>query len=107
MRRVAVMYAGRLVEEAPVDDLFATPRHPYAQGSCAPRRGSTTIGRVFTQIEGHPPDMRRVAEACAFAERCPAAVERCRSALPPVETGPDGRRVACFRAGVDAFGSAA
>ena len=95
-RRVAVMYGGRIVEEAPADDLFERPAHPYTMGllRSTPRLDRPT-GRM-TAIEGQPPDLRDPPQGCAFAPRCPARVPAC--AVDPVlaDLG-GGRRAACHR----------
>jgi len=83
--RVAVMYAGRLVESAPVRGLFTRARHPYTQAllasSVAPN--STSKSRLET-IEGQPPDLAHLPNGCAFAPRCPRAIDICRSVPPPL-----------------------
>jgi oligopeptide/dipeptide ABC transporter ATP-binding protein len=92
--RVAVMYAGKVVEEAPVADLFAGPRHPYTRGllACLPTPG--VPGRL-PAIEGtvpHPADLPR---GCHFHTRCPLAEDRCRREEPPL-LPEKGHRAACF-----------
>ena len=95
-RRVLVMYAGRLVEEAPVDELFAQPKHPYTVGllNSIPRLdGSQT---KLTPIRGQPPDLAALPEGCYFRPRCPNAIERCAAEYPPWFAGAAGQRFACF-----------
>ena len=81
--RVAVMYAGRIVEMGPVEAVLKRPRHPYTRGLMAsiPRIGQAR-GRL-AQIEGSMPGLRAVPPGCAFHPRCREATERCRQELPP------------------------
>jgi oligopeptide/dipeptide ABC transporter ATP-binding protein len=93
--RVAVMYAGRVVEEAPVLELFERPRHPYTAGLLRSRPRLDVGGGKLVPIEGSVPDALHVPPGCAFHPRCPHALERCRREDPPLVT--DGaRRFACW-----------
>ncbi len=75
--RIAVMYAGKVVEYAPTDDLFAKPSHPYTQGLLRSVPDPLQDLSELYQIPGMPPDMARLPEGCAFAPRCPHAFEQC------------------------------
>ena len=100
-QRVVVMYAGRKVEEAPVGELFAHPRHPYTRGlmSSMPRLGSSHGARERLQeIPGMVPSLREPLAGCAFAARCAYAVEGCRADVPSFEPKAPGHAVACFEA---------
>jgi len=94
--RACVMYAGRVVEEAAVDELFAGPRHPYTKGllESIPRL-DVDASRRLTPIDGQPPDVTQPIEGCAFAPRCPYSVDRCRSEDPSLVSEKD-RRHACL-----------
>ena len=111
--RVVVMYAGKVVEEAPVDDLFADPRHPYtiALLKSVPRL-DVGVGQKLEPIDGLPPKLTAEPVGCSFAPRCPYVLDRCRSQVPPLEADQDGRLRACwvrFRDGkpLDAAGAPA
>lgn len=95
-RRVLVMYAGRIVEEAPVEALFADPRHPYTAAliKSLPRPGLPK-GQLPT-IPGGGPDLGDLPAGCPFHPRCSQVMEACRTTLPPLVERPDGRRVACL-----------
>jgi oligopeptide/dipeptide ABC transporter ATP-binding protein len=97
--RVIVMYAGRIVEEAPVDVLFADPQHPYTLGllGSIPRLGSDGDERL-TAIEGVVPNPFSQPAGCRFGPRCPLADERCRAEVPPLREISPGHRSACWRA---------
>ena len=101
--RVMVMYAGRLVEEASAEALFANPLHPYTRGLIDTLPGGGPPGKASQRrlpvLAGTVPDLRALAPGCRFAARCPLADDACRAAEPPLQESPDGRRVACFKAG--------
>jgi peptide/nickel transport system ATP-binding protein len=93
--RLAVMYAGRIVEDRPVADLLAAPRHPYSTGLLASTVGTQHRGRPLATIAGSPPDLSALPPGCAFAPRCTAAQADCRAAVPPLERQGDGA-LACW-----------
>ncbi|GAA0696203.1 ABC transporter ATP-binding protein [Kitasatospora atroaurantiaca] len=95
--RVAVMYAGRVVETAGVDELFARPRHPYTLGLIGAVPRLDTGGGPLVPIPGTPPALGSLEPGCPFAPRCPLVEDRCRTAEPPL-TGSDGHLAACVRA---------
>lgn len=92
--RVAVMYAGTVVEEALVTTIFDSPRHPYTQGLLAARAAHFTGERRLKTIPGQVPDLRNRPSGCAFRARCSHATEICARSKPPVEVE-NGHRVAC------------
>ena len=99
-QRVVVMYAGRKVEEAPVDELFDHPRHPYTQGllNSIPRLGEAGAGdhKRLEEIPGMVPSLKEEIPGCVFAPRCGYATERCRREYPPLEQKTPGHWVACW-----------
>ena len=101
-QRVVVMYAGRKVEEADVETLFASPRHSYTRGLMAsipalPAAGAGQAARL-TEIPGTVPSLTRLPTGCAFAPRCSLAMDRCREQYPPLEDWGGGHLAACWRA---------
>ena len=98
--RVAVMYAGKLVETGPVDDIFSTPRMPYTMGLLRSVPNMLRAGKDrLVPLEGRPPLLSELPPGCPFAPRCPAAQDICRQTEPELEVDVEGgRRVACHRA---------
>ncbi|MGW0195968.1 ABC transporter ATP-binding protein [Nonomuraea sp. NPDC003201] len=96
--RAVVMYAGRAVEQAPVAELFANPRHPYTLGlmNALP---SAAVGGRLAEIPGMVPSPLSDPDECAFQARCPRAQGDCRAARPPLERHADGHLAACFHPG--------
>ncbi len=97
-QRVAVMYAGQIVEMADTGDLFRTPRHPYTMGllNCVPRIDGTVTGRL-SPIPGAPPDLAHPPAGCRFHPRCPLAMDDCRSGRPPLAEVAGGHFSRCIR----------
>jgi oligopeptide/dipeptide ABC transporter ATP-binding protein len=96
--RVAVMYAGKLVEIASADDLYATPAHPYTAGLLNSTPRLDVVMPRLVSIDGAPPDLVDPPVGCPFAARCPIAVTQCLEAMPGLKTYDGGRRAACWRA---------
>ena len=102
-QRVVVMYAGRKVEEAPVERLFARPLHPYTKGllGSIPRLAEAAAGdarKRLAEIPGMVPSLIDVVGGCLFAPRCPHATARCAAEYPPLEEKAAGHWVACWEA---------
>lgn len=94
--RVAVMYGGRIVEQARLAELLANPRHPYTQVLLGTRpREGLRKGERLLSIPGAPPDLANLPAGCAFAPRCPRASDLCRDLLPPPETVIATHSVSC------------
>lgn len=93
--RVIVMYAGRAVEQATVDDLFSSPKHPYTQALIAtlPRLGQ--VKRRLPTIEGRLPDLTVPQLGCPFVDRCPSAMSICANTPPPRVALAEGGEVFC------------
>jgi len=96
--RVSVLYAGEIVEDAATQDLYDHPLHPYTMGllNSVVHPGQTKRDRALSVIEGQPPALTDRPEGCAFAARCPLAVEICQT-RPPLAPAGDGRLVRCHR----------
>ncbi|HEY4200287.1 MAG TPA: ABC transporter ATP-binding protein [Devosiaceae bacterium] len=97
--RVAVMYAGRIVETGRTRDVFTNPQHPYTAAlvaSLPPLEGGRARLRA---IAGTVPQLHQMPSGCAFAPRCPLAIDKCRVEQPPIDTTEDGRGTACWRSG--------
>ncbi|MCH2350921.1 MAG: ABC transporter ATP-binding protein [Pseudomonadales bacterium] len=94
--RVAVMYAGRVVETADVTSLYSKPKHPYTQGllESVPRLGSKK--KRLVSISGSPPDPLKPPSGCSFHPRCKKATVQCRSTIPPEKNLGNGHRVLCW-----------
>jgi peptide/nickel transport system ATP-binding protein len=91
--RVAVMYAGKIVEQGPVREIFATPRHPYTQALLSSTISLTT--RALHSIPGAPPDLVDPPPACRFHPRCPHAMQICATRQPP-QFGESGHVADCW-----------
>jgi peptide/nickel transport system ATP-binding protein len=102
-QRVVVMYAGRKVEEGPVEEIFARPMHPYTRGllGSVPKLGSSLVdgGRdKLAEIPGLVPSLKQKIEGCAFAGRCPMATELCSRVAPAIERKAPSHLAACHYA---------
>ena len=98
-QRVVVMYAGKVVEEAPVRELFGSPRHPYTQGliRSIPRIDTAAVSKKRLEaIAGTVPSLLEPAPGCRFAARCRHAREECSRHTPPLREIAAGHKVACF-----------
>ncbi len=95
-QRVVVMYAGRKVEEAPVEALFDNPLHPYTRGLMAAIPRLDTDATRLQEIPGMVPLLTKPIVGCAFAARCPLAKDRCRAEAPPVVDVGGGHTVLCW-----------
>ncbi|HRK19241.1 MAG TPA: ABC transporter ATP-binding protein [Hyphomicrobiaceae bacterium] len=100
--QVVVMYAGRKVEEAPVKQLFRSPKHPYTQGllGAVPKLGSSQLGGTnrLNEIPGLVPSLKKRIEGCVFAGRCPRVTDLCRTVAPGLEVKGPGQIAACHHA---------
>ncbi len=96
--RLAVMYAGKIVEEGPAQEIFTDPKHPYtkALAGAFPRIGDESHIQSPTGLDGDPPDPRDVPAGCSFHPRCSEAFDRCHEVDPPFFDAGPGRRAACL-----------
>ena len=93
--RIAVMYAGRIVEQGPVAQIVRQPRHPYTAGLLASSVGMENRGKALHAVPGSPPDLACLPPGCSFAPRCASADEQCHRERPPVLTR-GNESLACF-----------
>ncbi len=96
--RVVVMYAGKVVEEAPVRTLFHAPRHPYTEGLLRSIPRLDERRESLPVIEGMVPNLLDLPSGCRFHPRCPRAERRCREEAPALRSFGEGHRVACWQA---------
>jgi len=98
--RVVVMYAGRKVEDGPVDEILAAPRHPYTSGliACVPHLSldPTSERPLLVEIPGIVPSLTQIGQGCPFAPRCAQAMDKCRQDMPPRRRVSAGHSVACW-----------
>ena len=95
--RVAVMYAGKIVEIGSVRDIFNNPSHPYTEALLASvPRMEEDVDRLYS-IEGQPPELHDLPPGCSFADRCPYVMERCRDEFPPSFMAGDGHFADCWK----------
>jgi peptide/nickel transport system ATP-binding protein len=99
--RVAVMYAGKVVEEGPVGALMAGPLHPYAKGLLGATVHAGMRGKRLTTIPGAPPMLDKVPTGCAFAPRCPEMIDCCHNGVPVLRQIVPGRQARCIRVASD------
>jgi peptide/nickel transport system ATP-binding protein len=96
--RLAIMYAGKIVEEGPAQSVFFQPEHPYTKSLAAsfPRIGDPRFRRAPTGLGGDPPDPQRIPGGCPFHPRCPDVFEPCPDVVPSLFPVAEGRRAACL-----------
>jgi len=99
--QVAVMYAGSIVESASVESLFKDPKHPYTRGliDCIPKSKHVASDKPdkLKPIEGQPPHLINLPDACRFADRCPLVIDDCLAGFPPLEEKTPGHFARCIR----------
>jgi peptide/nickel transport system ATP-binding protein len=98
-QRLAIMYAGRIVEEGPSATVFRDPKHPYTKALAAafPTIGDLKFRKAPLGLAGDPPDPRELPPGCPFAPRCPDVIDACNEAEPPLVGVGAMRRAACIR----------
>ncbi|MBC9711063.1 ABC transporter ATP-binding protein [Streptomyces sp. TRM66268-LWL] len=93
--KIAVMYAGRIVERAPVHDIYKAPAHPYTKGLLESIPRLDQKGQELYAIKGLPPNLMAIPPGCAFNPRCPRAQDVCRTDVPPLAQVSEDRQSAC------------
>ena len=93
--RVAIMYAGSIVETGPVKQVFADPRHPYTKGLLDSVPVEAERGAELKSIGGAPPDLQSIPSGCVYQDRCPLVAEICRSTRPALAAVGTRRQSAC------------
>lgn len=94
--RVIVMYGGQIVEESPVDVLYAKPMHPYTEGLLGSLPRLDQKGHELVNIKGNPPNLYQMPASCSFAPRCPYVMDKCWEENPPLMDIGKGRKTACW-----------
>jgi peptide/nickel transport system ATP-binding protein len=96
--RLAIMYAGKIVEEGPASDVFRDPKHPYtrALAQAFPEIGDQRFRRAPAGLGGDPPDPAAIPSGCSFHPRCPEAFDLCPGTEPELFPAGEGRRSACL-----------
>jgi peptide/nickel transport system ATP-binding protein len=96
--RMAIMYAGKIVEEGPAQGVFFQPEHPYTKSLAAafPQIGDPRFRRAPTGLGGDPPDPQQIPGGCPFHPRCPDVFEPCPDVVPSLFPAAEGRRAACL-----------
>jgi len=95
--RIAVMYAGRIVETGTAKQVLMSPRHPYTRGLLGSTVNGAVRGQKINAIPGVPPDLSQLPAGCAFAPRCQYRRDECTQAVPPLTMQADNRQIACLR----------
>jgi len=93
--RVAVMYAGNIVETGPVSEVFTKPKHPYTKGLLNSVPVNARRGDELKSIGGAPPDLHAIPTGCVYQARCPLASELCKTHRPTLDTVGKARKSAC------------
>ena len=94
--RVIVMYASKIVEEGPVDEIFDNPRHPYTRALLNSMPSLSSNKNRLDAIDGQVPSPLNYPKGCHFSDRCPSVMDRCRLQKPPLNRHDGEGRVACF-----------
>jgi len=95
--RIAVMYAGKFIEEGTAEDILRRPQHPYVEGLLGATVSGASRGKRLVSIPGAPPNLRTLPQGCAFAPRCSFVIPACRTDVPELVGFSDGRTVRCIR----------